>query len=209
VDDDDARARKSARASSLKRILDEGTLISIGELKSQAYTRRMKKINTDRVYRQRKFNLFSEMSEGYCKLMTLFHGRNLARFGSSSSYMWSAIVGKFDLDPNRVDDMIVELEERLLDIRPPNCCTFPPSEDRIGLEHVIGLKLQHYNDEQRPTPPSLHLLTCEYLARKALLLPAILPHLNPTFKQLAQKQLDMVSSQDSRMRQFRPAQFLS
>jgi hypothetical protein len=54
-----------------KRHLDEELLERAGLIISASFSKRMKKLNTDQVYRQRKYNLLHEESEGYSKVMTL------------------------------------------------------------------------------------------------------------------------------------------
>ena len=55
------------RLQFFKRHLDEELLERAGLIISASFSKRMKKLNTDQVYRQRKYNLLHEESEGYSK----------------------------------------------------------------------------------------------------------------------------------------------
>ena len=56
------------RAAFFKKFLDEELLEMAGLTNAVAFVKRMKKLNTDQVYRQRKYNLLHEESEGYSKV---------------------------------------------------------------------------------------------------------------------------------------------
>ena len=56
------------RLATLKKFLDEELLELAGLTTAVTFMRRMKKLNTDQVYRQRKYNLLHEESEGYAKV---------------------------------------------------------------------------------------------------------------------------------------------
>jgi hypothetical protein len=55
-------------AAFFKKFLDEELLEMAGLTNAVAFVKRMKKLNTDQVYRQRKYNLLHEESEGYSKV---------------------------------------------------------------------------------------------------------------------------------------------
>jgi len=57
------------RLATLKKFLDEELLELAGLTTAVTFMRRMKKLNTDQVYRQRKYNLLHEESEGYAKVV--------------------------------------------------------------------------------------------------------------------------------------------
>lgn len=80
------------------------------------YEKRQVKINTNRLYRQQKFNLLREENEGYSKLIVEFEGFLKTTPNESSDAHASqllsniqSIIGYFDLDPNRVLDILFEL----------------------------------------------------------------------------------------------------
>lgn len=91
--------------------LDSQTLVSLN-LVSATFPRRNIRISTQLIYKQQKYNLLREESEGYSKLITEFF---------TSSYSPSplevvdrtldnvkALVGAFDLDPARVLDVLLD-----------------------------------------------------------------------------------------------------
>ena len=72
--------------------------------------RRLTKENTNMFYRQQKYNLLSEESEGYAKLMTELQMINSSNVEISVRNMQS-LVGYFHLDPNRVFDIVLDSYE--------------------------------------------------------------------------------------------------
>ena len=63
--------RKSYRLTVFHKCLDEGFLDLAGLTNAHVFVKRMKKLNTDQVYRQRKYNLLHEETEGYSKVLSL------------------------------------------------------------------------------------------------------------------------------------------
>lgn len=78
------------------------------------FTKRIKRINTQRYYTQHKFNLIREENEGYSKLLTFLHQPKLT--GSNLLSVISSTIGLFSLDPNRVFDLLLD------------ACEFEPSK---------------------------------------------------------------------------------
>jgi len=86
---------------------------SPASLPARAHVRALQiRVNTTMVYKQNKFNLLREESEGYAKLIT-----TLNRFGADAISEASAaeeiktvqsLIGYFDLDPNRVFDLLLD-----------------------------------------------------------------------------------------------------
>ena len=65
-------------------------------------------------YKQNKFNLHREESEGYAKLMSELLCRTHTEVSSLVNIL-KALIGCFSLDPNRVIDTILEALENQLD----------------------------------------------------------------------------------------------
>ena len=87
----------------VSQLIDEWTKFKAG----------IRKANTARVYRQTKFNLLHEETEGYAKLLTAL--QQLAVGAASADFIVEhvvSLIGYFDLDPNRVCDMTLEAFER-------------------------------------------------------------------------------------------------
>jgi THO complex subunit 2 len=66
-------------------------------------------------YKQQKFNLFREECEGYAKLITELNQDLSLVSPSSIIEVVKSIIGYFNLDPNRVLDIILESFECQLD----------------------------------------------------------------------------------------------
>ena len=84
------------------------------ETSKDVVTKKLKKINTDLYYRQHKFNLLAEESEGYSKLLTfLILGikDNHSGEGDDKMKYIQELIGAFDLDPNRVLDLVLDILE--------------------------------------------------------------------------------------------------
>ena len=90
--------------------------------------KKLKKMNTDMYYRQHKFNLLAEESEGYAKLLSFFlvgikegdivgkggdgddNGHDHTSSKEARKYV-RELIGAFDLDPNRVLDLALDTLE--------------------------------------------------------------------------------------------------
>ncbi|XP_076310399.1 THO complex subunit 2-like protein isoform X2 [Tachypleus tridentatus] len=117
------------------------------------------KVKTKLFYKQQKFNLFREESEGFAKLITEL----IQEVGGTvnTTYLLEVIrslIGCFNLDPNRVLDVILESFE---------CCSHLPDFyipllqsfmcNPKTLSQVLGFKLTFYqNDLSLETPATLY-----------------------------------------------------
>lgn len=147
----------------------------------EAMLKKVRKINTETHYRQHKFNLLQEESEGYAKLLALIMAPPLA---SDVSTRIRDCIGTFDLDPNRVLDLLLDL----LEAHMPTGNEKPSRTDEIEqilallqefsvdkIPHLLGFKLRSSN-------PVSHRLyaTVAFLATQGVLdLATLLPHLPP------------------------------
>lgn len=144
-------------ANALKSTMELSSLVDGGILKEdeQAVQKRIIKLNTGLVYKQQKYNLLREETEGYSKLVLVLNNvphltdniintKNDSIIPNVVLYAESiiGIIGQFDLDPNRVFDIILDAFEQqplnyafseiLRILRPTN------------LVHTLGFKLLHY-----------------------------------------------------------------
>ncbi|PHU03207.1 THO complex subunit 2 [Capsicum chinense] len=140
------------------------------------------RVNTRLLYQQTKFNLLREESEGYAKLVTL-----LCQIPEGSTQNASAatvgiiksLIGHFDLDPNRVFDIVLECFERqagysiFLDLIP----IFPKSH----ASQILGFKFQYYQrlEVNDPVPSELYQLTALLVKRDFIDVESIYAHLLP------------------------------
>ncbi|EJT97719.1 hypothetical protein DACRYDRAFT_72082, partial [Dacryopinax primogenitus] len=91
--------------------LDQPLLIAAGLVRNGAmYEKKTRQIRTSLFYKQTKFNLLREESEGYSKLIVEL----LSHHDQPASYTWHrmiSLIGFFDLDPHRVLDLIFDVME--------------------------------------------------------------------------------------------------
>ncbi|KAG0540719.1 hypothetical protein BDA96_03G433200 [Sorghum bicolor] len=129
------------------------------KLKGQDLKSKEVRVNTRLLYQQTKFNLLREESEGYAKLVTLLCqvGSDLACQNSSSVTISiiKSLIGHFDLDPNRVFDIVLECFELYQDsnIFHQLIPLFPKSH----AAQILGFKFQYYQrlDVNSPVPSGL------------------------------------------------------
>ncbi|XP_054719951.1 THO complex subunit 2-like [Uloborus diversus] len=147
----------------LKERLDFETLGDAGIMKLlKNITTRFIKTKTRLFYKQQKFNLFREEIEGYAKLITELDpqagGQLSVEYGLE---VMQSLIGCFNLDPNRVLDVILESFE----YKPENSEYFTQllqsyfsTSDTIS--QVIGFKFSFYQQvDSKETPSSLYKVT--------------------------------------------------
>lgn len=117
-------------------------------------------------YKQRRFNLFREESEGYAKLITELNQDDHVSVNKTLEIIKS-LIGCFNLDPNRVLDIILESFET----RPEQSKLFVAllraymPKGNIICE-VLGYKYRYFSDTK--TPHSLYLITALLLQSKII-----------------------------------------
>uniref|UniRef100_A0A7S2R5A3 THO complex subunit 2 n=1 Tax=Rhizochromulina marina TaxID=1034831 RepID=A0A7S2R5A3_9STRA len=182
-----------------KQLLDPALLAAAGVIPDQvSFDKRLRKLNTDQVYRQQKFNLLREETEGYAKAIVLIGSITAVDVESSISNMLS-LIGYFDLDPNRILSLVLDAFEKDLG----NVAFFPVIArfKRAFLPHILGFKLQFFNspdaasvsgEEVEPgsvssvvTPASLFHLAAALVCHGLVGLREILPYLSPSLEDLA------------------------
>lgn len=118
--------------------------------------------NTRKLYVQQKFNLLHEDAEGYSKLFTELynapHSSNAYsktaqhKQGDALANRVTSLIGHFNIDPNRVEDMLLEVLEANIE----NFDTYLPlmrlfRRDRLC--HILGRKFHaHQLDDETSTP---------------------------------------------------------
>ncbi|KAG2464146.1 THOC2 protein, partial [Polypterus senegalus] len=143
----------------LKERLDPETLESLGLIKqAQQFNQKIVKIKTKLFYKQQKFNLLREENEGYAKLITEL-GQDLSGNITSELILESikSLIGCFNLDPNRVLDIILEVYE----CRSDQDEFFIPLIKSYMCEpqtlcHILGFKFKFYQEPNGETPLSLY-----------------------------------------------------
>ncbi|GJP77194.1 hypothetical protein CLOP_g7622 [Closterium sp. NIES-67] len=105
------------------------------------------RVNTRLVYTQTKFNLLREDSEGYAKLITILSQKGPLGLNSRSANAVvdavKSLIGLFDLDPNRVFDIVLDCYE----MQPTNTAflhlvkLFPEAH----APQILGFKFSYYH----------------------------------------------------------------
>jgi len=74
------------------------------------------RVRTKLYFTQQKFNLLREESEGYSKIITELNQGNAFVDETSANHViknMKSLIGYFDLDPNRVFDLVLEVRIHL------------------------------------------------------------------------------------------------
>lgn len=152
------------------------------KIKAQDLKNKEVRVNTRLLYQQTKFNLLREESEGYAKLVTQLCQVSDASSDSAKAAtigVIKSLIGHFDLDPNRVFDIVLECFELqsdatiFLDLIP----IFPKSH----ASQILGFKFQYYQrmDVKSPVPFGLYKLTALLVREDFIDLDSVCAHLLP------------------------------
>ena len=132
-----------------------GTQLSVEDIEvhCDSLRKRLMKINTAMVYKQQKYNLLREETEGYSKLIVVLcmmpQSDSFVDLSSNvDSYIKNilSLIGQFDVDPNRVLDIVLDVFEQ----QPTNLSFiallkhFPVR----NIVHVLGFKFLYYQRSQ-------------------------------------------------------------
>ncbi|CAL1526810.1 unnamed protein product [Lymnaea stagnalis] len=167
----------------LKERLDQDSLELAGLVNSQiGFNQKYVKTKTRLYYKQQKFNLLREESEGYSKLVTELN----PDFGLKNSWEQAlqnikSLIGCFDLDPNRVLDIILEGFE----CHPEEHVFYVPLLrsyiiDKLTLCHILGFKFQFRESADCSTPVSLFRCAALLLKHELVDLDDLYPYLLPS-----------------------------
>ena len=112
------------------------------------FLKKLLRTNTRNLYVQKKYNLLHEESEGYAKLVTELSRSNIQDHENLAQRITS-LIGHFNLDPNRVEDLVLEALE--LNISESN--VYMPLIRKFRknrLCHLVGHKFHTYqtNEDQ-------------------------------------------------------------
>ncbi|KAK3741029.1 hypothetical protein RRG08_005719 [Elysia crispata] len=166
----------------LKERLDQDSLELAGLVASQqGFNQKYVKTKTRLYYKQQKFNLLREESEGYSKLITElnsdFKGKNTWEQVLQNI---KSLIGCFDLDPNRVLDIILEAFE----CYPEEHTFYIPLLrayiiDKLTLCHILGFKFHFRESSDWSTATSLFKCAALLLKNDLLDLDHLYPYLLP------------------------------
>ena len=149
------------------------------------FNKRVIKVKTQLMFTQKKFNLLREESEGYSNIITELCQGKAGITPESAGAIFEriqALIGYFDLDPNRCFDLVLEAYEQ-------NASTpgymklvelFNPSQECVC--QVVGFKFRQCaaDGSDAATPKSLYQLAATMVAKGLLRIEDIYPHLCPT-----------------------------
>jgi hypothetical protein len=147
------------------------------------FERSLKKLNTDRVYKQRKFNLQREASEGFSKVVCLLSGLT-GRNVESAIERIKALIGYFELDPHRVLSLALDamMVESVSENVPSYARLISDCFDKDAVRHLLGFKLSPpsspsssqpkgtTSSSSSPSPPRPHAPSQSLLRTVALCL---------------------------------------
>ncbi|CAM9479324.1 unnamed protein product [Chrysoparadoxa australica] len=143
-----------------------------------AFNNKMKKRNTSAVYKQQKYNLLNEESEGFAKMLVQINSSDLVPYAVLKENVLS-LIGYFDLDPNRCFDLVLEgLEHDLTNV---SLLKLVSEFRTTSLAHIVGFKFAFHSkpSSRARTPQSLYRLAGLLIASGKLQLEDLLPHLSP------------------------------
>ncbi|XP_020177140.1 THO complex subunit 2 isoform X1 [Aegilops tauschii subsp. strangulata] len=157
--------------------------VELSKSKGQDLKAKEVRVNTRLLYQQTKFNLVREESEGYAKLVTLLCqvGSDLACQNASSATISivKSLIGHFDLDPNRVFDIVLECFE----LYPDNSIFYQliPLFPKSHAAQILGFKFQYYQqlDVNSPVPSGLFRIAALLVKSGLIDLDNLYAHLLP------------------------------
>ncbi|KAJ4710125.1 THO complex subunit 2 [Melia azedarach] len=152
------------------------------KIKAQDLKGKEVRVNTRLLYQQTKFNLLREESEGYAKLVTLlcraYEDANESVSAATIGIIKS-LIGHFDLDPNRVFDIVLECYE----LQPNNKVFLEliPIFPKSHASQILGFKFQYYQrmEVNNSVPFGLYKLTALLVKEEFIDLDSIYAHLLP------------------------------
>ena len=124
--------------------------------------------------------MLREESEGYAKLITQLNQDISVNFTAENLLQdTKSLIGCFNLDPNRVLDIILEafeLRTELAEIFMELLKSY--TNDSKVLCEILGFKFSHYYKNKEPTPQNLYKITALLLQHEIIQLDDIYPWVN-------------------------------
>ncbi|CAH1976173.1 unnamed protein product [Acanthoscelides obtectus] len=154
----------------LKERLDIDTLQEVGVLKNNIFSSKFIRVKTKLYYKQRKFNLFREECEGFAKLVTELNKEfNENTDPNELIGIVQSLIGCFNLDPNRVLDVILEsFENKPKDARIFISLINSYMNDPIIISEVLSTKFSFLKNSGQEVPQSLYILTALLLQNRVI-----------------------------------------
>ncbi|KAK9350976.1 transcription factor/nuclear export subunit protein 2-domain-containing protein [Lipomyces doorenjongii] len=182
--------------------LEPQVLVASG-LENHMFSRQLIRANTSIIYKQKRFNLLREESEGYAKLVVEVHSASYAPHSmslvNSTTRNIISIIGYFDLDPNRALDIFLDVFAvnmvancpfflALLKSSPwwPRRTAIANSIEEVNVggnalaASLLGFKLQSYVTASEPVPDNLIMLVAVLVKEGFICLADIYSHVAPS-----------------------------
>ncbi|XP_067949225.1 THO complex subunit 2-like isoform X2 [Watersipora subatra] len=192
-----------------KEQLDADTLEQIDLVKADDFNKKYIKVKTKLYYKQQKFNLLREESEGYAKLITdVSQELNPTDTISDKLENIKSLIGCFNLDPNRVLDIILQAFENRPDLGEelyvPVLTEYMPEYDSIC--QMLGFHLKNCSmntpDDRSHTKRVFDVMAI--LMKHGLVsLDGIYPHLSPSDADIREQYKKTLSDARSSVRKTR------
>lgn len=167
--------------------LDQHLLELMGTVASATlFAKKMVKINTALHYKQQKYNLLREESEGFSRLLILLASTiNLGETAPDIDRLYSQVletIGFFDLDPNKVLDILLDeftfgLAKWQLYVQLLRRLAYPSAT----ITGIIGFKLAFLHADKKAAPDhsdALFTVIALLLAEGMISLDALYPHVS-------------------------------
>ena len=131
----------------LKTTLGFKLLVGAGLMTDEIlHTRRLSRAFTSLVYRQQKYNLLREETEGFSKLMVVLC--SIPQYPEDVSlYVGQvlSLIGRFELDPNRTVDVILDaFEQQIWNL---SFITLLNNFSKVNIPHILGFKYTFYHSQ--------------------------------------------------------------
>jgi THO complex subunit 2 len=194
----DLAQMKIVPVSMLRLSLDLNLLNCAGlSADEQTVTKVLVRINTKILYRQQKYNILREEPEGFSKLATTLQTIPQPQQDCSDLIKnMFAIIGQFDLDPNRVLDVVLTaFEQQSANL---SFLRVISSFRETHIVHILGQKFLFYTKENPspsleavtttiqpeevslPAPESLYAVAAALIGHGLVDLNSLLPYLSPS-----------------------------
>ncbi|GIL78715.1 hypothetical protein Vretimale_382 [Volvox reticuliferus] len=180
---------KRVTEKQLLQVLEPDCLHTVGLIRDKSiWDKKAVRYNTKLNYTILKYNLFREDSEGYAKLVTLYNNFGAGAVGEEDlpalARELQALIGSFDLDPNRCLDLLLDAAAA----QPQNNALLGAvgllKGEAVG--QLMGFKLEQYQDAAGdPAPRELLLVAAQLVRTGRTSLPELLGHLTPSDEQQA------------------------
>ncbi|OQR88780.1 hypothetical protein THRCLA_10108, partial [Thraustotheca clavata] len=150
---------------------------------------------TRNLYTQNKFNLLREESEGFAKVLSLLHaGVNTDNVDAVQRDLL-ALIGFFDLDPNRVLDLLLDVYET--DHLNECFLQLISQFKQEYIVHVVGFKFQYYTrpealETECFAPRSLYRIAAILIDKNYFTLNDLYPHLSPKKEVIIENDLQRI-----------------